>query len=84
MSAIVFIGGGRITSALVAGLHRAEYPEEIVVHDRNPKKLRALERDFGVAVEPDLQAAIATADMLIIAVRPPAVAEMLDARLRTV
>lgn len=79
MSAIVFIGGGRITSALVAGLHRAEYREAIVVHDRNPRKLRALERDFGVAVEPDLEAAVATADILIIAVRPPAVAEMLDA-----
>jgi pyrroline-5-carboxylate reductase len=79
VSAIVFIGGGRITSALVAGLHRAEYREAIVVHDRNLKKLRALERDFGVAVEPDLQAAVATADMLIIAVRPVAVAEVLDA-----
>ena len=42
MSTTVFIGGGRIASALVAGLRRAEYKEAIVVHDRNPKKLRAL------------------------------------------
>jgi len=74
----VFMGGGRITSALVAGLCRAEHQGAIVVHDRNLKKLRALERDFGVAVEPDLQSAVAMANMLIIAVRPAAVAEMLD------
>jgi pyrroline-5-carboxylate reductase len=77
VSAIVFMGGGRITSALVAGLHRAEYRGAIVIHDHNPKKLRALERDFAVTGEPDLQTAVARADMLIIAVRPPAVGEML-------
>jgi pyrroline-5-carboxylate reductase len=79
VNTIVFIGGGRITSALVAGLHLAHYRGEIVVHDRNPRKLRALERDFGAAAEPDLQSAVASADILIIAVRPPAVAGMLDA-----
>lgn len=78
MNTTVFMGGGRITSALVAGLRRARYREMIVVHDRNAEKLRALERDFGVAVEPDLQAAIARADMLIIAVRPASIGEMLD------
>jgi NAD(P)-dependent dehydrogenase (short-subunit alcohol dehydrogenase family) len=53
----VFVGGGRITSALVSGLCRAGYRGVIVVHDRNPRKLRALERDFGIAAEPDLQSA---------------------------
>ena len=78
MNTTVFVGGGRITSALIAGLRRARYRGMIVVHDRNAEKLQALERDFGVAVEPDLQAAIAKADMLIIAVRPASVGELLD------
>lgn len=79
MNATVFMGGGRITSALVAGLRKAEHRGEIMVHDRNPKKLRALRRNFGVAVEPDLQTAVASAGILILAVRPVAVGEMLDA-----
>lgn len=78
MNTTVFIGGGRITSALVAGLRRAEHHGAIVVHDRNAKKLRVLKRDFGIAVEPDFQSAVARADMLIIAVRPASVLEVLD------
>ena len=35
----MFLGGGRITSALVAGLRRAGHQGVIVVHDRNPEKL---------------------------------------------
>ena len=74
----VFIGGGRITSALVAGLRRAEHLGAIVVHDRNVEKLKALQRDFGIEVELDLRTAAARADMLMIAVRPSAVTELLD------
>jgi pyrroline-5-carboxylate reductase len=78
VSTAVFVGGGRITSALVAGLRRAGHQGAIVVHDHNPEKLRALKRDFAVAVEFDLQSAAAMADMLILAVRPFAVRETLD------
>lgn len=70
MKAIVFLGGGRITSALLAGLKRAGYKKPIVVHDRNAHKLRALKKEFGVVVEPDLARAIAQAELLMIAVRP--------------
>jgi pyrroline-5-carboxylate reductase len=70
VKAIVFLGGGRITSALLAGLKRAGYKGPIVVHDRNAHKLHALKKEFGVAVEPDLARAIAQAELLMIAVRP--------------
>jgi pyrroline-5-carboxylate reductase len=70
VKAIVFLGGGRITSALLAGLKRASYKGPIVVHDRNAHKLHALKKEFGVAVEPDLARAIAQAALLMIAVRP--------------
>ena len=70
MKAIVFLGGGRITSALLAGLQRAGYEKPIVVHDRNAYKLRALKKEFGVAVEPDLSLAVKQAELLMLAVRP--------------
>lgn len=72
---IVFLGGGRITSALLSGLRLAVYRKPIVVHDRNPHKLRALKKEFGIAIEPDLFRAIAQAHLLIVAVRP---ANMMD------
>ena len=49
MKATVFLGGGRITSALAAGLRLAGDAREIVVYDRNPAKLRALRREAGVS-----------------------------------
>jgi pyrroline-5-carboxylate reductase len=78
VSAIVFLGGGRITSALLAGLRLSRYGGPLVVHDRNPRKLRALKREFGVAIEPDLPRAIEHASLLIVAVRPSDVAEILE------
>lgn len=79
MNTTVFLGGGRITTALVAGLRRAGHQGAIAVHDRNPEKLRALRREYGIAVEPHLQSAVKSADMLVIAVRPASVADMLHA-----
>jgi len=76
--AIVFLGGGRITSALLTGLHLADFKERIIVHDRNAHKLRALKKKFGVLVEPDLQRAVDKASLLIIAVRPSNVADVLE------
>lgn len=77
MKTIVFLGGGRITSALVAGLRLAGYREPVVVHDRNPEKLDELERDYGVVAQPDLRRAFISAGLLIVAVRPQSVRELL-------
>jgi pyrroline-5-carboxylate reductase len=78
MKATVFLGGGRITGALVAGLHLAGYKRPIVVHDRNPQKLRALGRSFPVEETQDLFRAVERADLLIVAVQPDSVAHLLD------
>jgi pyrroline-5-carboxylate reductase len=75
--AIVFLGGGRITSALLTGLHLADFKDRIIVHDRNAHKLRALKKKFGVFVERDLQRAVDKASLLIVAVRPSNVADVL-------
>ena len=77
MKATVFLGGGRITSALLAGLRLSGYNRPIVVHDRHPKKLQQLKRQYAVAVEPDLHRAVESADLLIIAVRPDSVRGLL-------
>jgi pyrroline-5-carboxylate reductase len=77
MSTIVFLGGGRITSAILAGLRLEKAKHRFVVHDRNPGKLRNLSKQYAVAVAPDLQSAVQQADVLIVAVRPGSVAELL-------
>ena len=78
LKATVFLGGGRITGALAAGLRLAGYDRAIVVYDRNPGKLRTLRRESRVEIARDLRSAIERAEMLIVAVRPGSVAELLD------
>ena len=74
---IVFLGGGRITSAMLAGLRLAKTKHKLVVHDRNRHKLRDLKKRYVVEVEIDLMTAAARADLLVIAVRPSSVREVL-------
>ena len=70
MKATVFLGGGRITAALIAGLRLAHYKPPIIVHDRHPDKLHELRKQYSVPVESSLQRAVAEAGLLILAVRP--------------
>jgi pyrroline-5-carboxylate reductase len=76
-SATVFLGGGRITTALVAGLQLAGYERPILVHDRHPRRLAELKKHFRVVVDPSLSHAIAQARWLIVAVRPDSVSDLL-------
>jgi pyrroline-5-carboxylate reductase len=78
MKATVFLGGGRITAALVAGLRLAKYDTPIIVHDRHPTKLRQLKRQYEIVGEPNLRRAVEQAGLLIIAVRPDSVRELLQ------
>jgi pyrroline-5-carboxylate reductase len=78
MTSVVFLGGGRITGALVAGLRLAGYEREIVVYDRNAEKMRALRREARVLIARDLKSAVLRAEMLIVAVRPASMAGILD------
>jgi len=75
--ATVFLGGGRIMGALAAGLRLAGDRSEIVVYDRHPEKVRALRRESDVKIARDLKSAVESAEMLIVAVRPASVKEML-------
>lgn len=77
MKTTVFLGGGRITGALISGLRLAGYDQPIVVHDRHPAKLRRLKREFHVRAEHDLKRAVAQAGFLVVAVRPDSMKQLL-------
>lgn len=77
MKATVFLGGGRITSALCAGLRLAGDRRKIVVYDRHAEKLRALRKESRIEIAPSLKSAVGNGEMLIVAVRPSSVKEML-------
>jgi len=76
---VVFLGGGRITSAILAGLRLSKTKHRLIVHDRNSGKLRSLEKSYAARAETDLSHAVAKADLLLIAVRPSSVASLLHA-----
>lgn len=77
--ATVLLGGGRISSALIAGLRLRGYRRPIIVHDRHAAKLTQLKRNYDVQIERDLRRAIDQAHLLIMAVRPDGVRELLTA-----
>jgi pyrroline-5-carboxylate reductase len=75
---ILFVGAGRITSALCAGLRLGKFPREIVVYDRNPDKLCALRSESHVTIAHDLHEALSRAEILIVAVRPGSIRAVLQ------
>jgi pyrroline-5-carboxylate reductase len=78
LSSTVFLGGGRITGILIAGLRLANYEKHIVVHDRHLRKLQQLKRAYRVQVETDLSRAVDRAGLLIVAVRPESIPVLLE------
>lgn len=76
-SATVFLGGGRITGALAAGLRLAGDERAIIVYDRHPEKLSLLKRESRIETARHLKSAVERAQMLIVAVRPSSVKDML-------
>src|ERR1700687_4106460 len=64
---------------MLEGLRLAKTRHCLIVHDRNPSKLRDLKKRYAVAVEPDLNSAVKQAEVLIVAVRPSSVRVVLRA-----
>jgi threonine dehydrogenase-like Zn-dependent dehydrogenase len=50
----LFIGGGSIGAAMIAGLRLGKYAAPIAVHDHKAERMRLLRRTHGAAEEPDL------------------------------
>ena len=75
---VCFIGGGRITRAIVAGLRlrRGQFDAQITVCDRHARKLLDFRRNFGVRTTQSLGEALGS-DLVILAVRPQSVNQVL-------
>jgi len=70
-SRIAFLGGGHMGRAIISALLRAgSTPADIAVGEPVAAAREALARDFGVRATADNAAAIAGADLIVLAVKP--------------
>jgi len=77
---IAFIGGGNMGRALVAGLiAHGTAPAQIAVADPSEAVRQALAADFGVRTGTDNAALAASADIVVLAVKPQGMAGVLAA-----
>jgi pyrroline-5-carboxylate reductase len=78
---IAFLGGGNMARALIGGLlKRGLTPAgQIVVGEPQEAARRSLEQDFGVLTTPDNAAAVAQAQVIVLAVKPQEAAAVLRA-----
>jgi pyrroline-5-carboxylate reductase len=70
-SKLTFIGGGNMATSLISGLIADGYDKSLItVSDPDSEKLSQLAARFGIHTEPDNTEAIATAEMVVLAVKP--------------
>jgi pyrroline-5-carboxylate reductase len=68
---ISFIGGGNMATALNAGLAgKVAQAADIHVVDPNADALERLRTQYGVTTSPDIGAAVAASDVIVLAVKP--------------
>ena len=78
---IGMIGAGNMGSAILRGIVEAEYvrASQIIAFDTNRKRMRELEEDLpGVALAADCLEVVEQADLIILAVKPIMMKEVID------
>jgi pyrroline-5-carboxylate reductase len=76
---IAFIGGGNMAEALVAGLIRSGHQaSSLTVTDVRAERLAFLNKEYGVATSQDNSAAVAAADVVVLAVKPQQMQQVLS------
>ena len=74
-----FIGGGNMAAAMIGGmLQKGFAASDIVVAETSPERCSWLTREFGVVAQPDAEATL-SAEVIILAVKPQQLAEVLRA-----
>jgi pyrroline-5-carboxylate reductase len=71
MNKIAFIGGGNMASSIIGGmLANGFQPEQIRVGNRGAEKCQRLNQTYGISATSDNHAAVADADIVVMAVKP--------------
>ncbi|MDL2284663.1 pyrroline-5-carboxylate reductase [Oxalobacter sp. OttesenSCG-928-P03] len=77
-----FIGGGNMASALIGGMAGKITPgEQIHVVDLNPEALSSLKSQFGVTTSTTMDAGLAEYDVLVLAVKPQQIRDVVSSLL---
>ena len=76
---IAVVGGGKMGGALVEGMISGGLvkPEAVIVSDADEARRREIARGYGVAVTADNREAVRGADVILLAVKPQNMAEVL-------
>lgn len=77
---IAFVGGGQMAEAMIGGLLAGNLcrPDSLWVSDPIPARCDRLKSRFGVHVGGDNRQAVAWADVVVLAVKPPVLAPVLE------
>ncbi|UXD89013.1 pyrroline-5-carboxylate reductase [Thalassolituus hydrocarboniclasticus] len=80
MTQIAFIGGGNMASSIIGGLIKQGETKASLIHVSDPgaEQRSKLEKEFGVVTHADNLEAIAKADVVIMAVKPQMMKEVLE------
>lgn len=75
---IAFIGAGNMSQAIIAGLIRGHYPADQIIATRtNSEALAQLAAQYAIHTTTDNHAAMQQADVIVLAVKPQMMAQML-------
>lgn len=74
---IAFIGGGNMATALIGGLVKSHVTaSDILVVEHHADARAKLQQQFGVVVQAEIDSALANADVIILAVKPQGLREV--------
>ncbi len=76
---IVFIGGGNMAEALIAGLVRSGHSQKkLMVTDIRQERLDSLQQDYGIQTGTSNTTAVSRGDVVVLAVKPQMMQEALS------